>query len=54
VAAIDYIHLNPVRRGLCERCTDWKWSSARYHLWPACRRDNDLPRLTPVPPEVLE
>ena len=24
----DYLHLNPVRRGLCERPTDWCWSSA--------------------------
>lgn len=28
---IDYIHANPVRRGLVERPTDWHWSSARYH-----------------------
>jgi putative transposase len=28
---IDYIHLNPVRRGLCERPADWKWSSARAY-----------------------
>jgi putative transposase len=28
---IDYIHANPVRRGLCERPTDWKWSSARAY-----------------------
>ena len=27
---IDYIHANPVRRGLVERPTDWPWSSARY------------------------
>lgn len=26
---IDYIHANPVRRGLVERPTDWMWSSAR-------------------------
>ena len=25
---IDYIHANPVRRGLCERPEDWRWSSA--------------------------
>ena len=25
---IDYIHMNPVRRGLCERGEDWPWSSA--------------------------
>ncbi|NNJ27322.1 REP-associated tyrosine transposase [Alienimonas chondri] len=28
-AQIDYLHLNPVRRRLCERATDWAWSSAR-------------------------
>lgn len=26
---IDYIHENPVARGLCESPLDWKWSSAR-------------------------
>ena len=26
--AIDDIHENPVRRGLCRRAIDWKWSSA--------------------------
>lgn len=25
---IDYIHANPVRRNLCERPEDWRWSSA--------------------------
>jgi putative transposase len=25
---IDYIHANPVRRGLCPRPEDWLWSSA--------------------------
>ena len=25
---IDYVHLNPVRRGLVERAMDWRWSSA--------------------------
>jgi putative transposase len=28
---IDYIHHNPVRRRLCERATDWEWSSARWY-----------------------
>lgn len=28
---IDYIHWNPVRRGLVERPEDWAWSSARYY-----------------------
>jgi len=28
---IDYIHANPVRRGLVERPEDWEWSSARWY-----------------------
>jgi putative transposase len=27
---IDYIHMNPVRRGLVTRATDWQWSSAGW------------------------
>jgi putative transposase len=27
---IDYLHLNPVRRGLVERADAWKWSSAAW------------------------
>ena len=27
-AAIDYIHLNPVRRSLCVRADEWPWLSA--------------------------
>ena len=26
-------HENPVRAGLVERATDWKWSSARWYEW---------------------
>jgi putative transposase len=29
---IDYLHLNPVRRGLVEKPEDWKWSSAGWFL----------------------
>ena len=28
---IDYIHSNPVRRGLAVRPEDWDWSSARWY-----------------------
>jgi putative transposase len=28
---IDYLHLNPVRRGLVEKAVDWPWSSARWY-----------------------
>lgn len=40
VAAIEYIHNNPVRRGLVAIPTDWEWSSARWH---AGYRDGTLP-----------
>jgi putative transposase len=29
--SVDYLHNNPVRRGLVERATDWAWSSARWY-----------------------
>jgi hypothetical protein len=28
---IDYIHNNPVRRGLVDQSTDWPWSSAQFY-----------------------
>jgi putative transposase len=31
-AAIEYIHMNPVRCGLVKRAVDWKWSSASWYL----------------------
>lgn len=37
---LNYMHLNPVRAGLVERCVDWKWSSAR---WYAQQRSVGLP-----------
>ena len=30
-AMIDYVHLNPVRRGLVARAADWRWSSAGWY-----------------------
>lgn len=30
--AIDYVHLNPVRRGLCSSADEWRWSSARQYM----------------------
>src|SRR3990172_268941 len=29
---IEYIHMNPVRRGLVENPCDWAWSSAEYWM----------------------
>jgi len=30
---LRYMHENPVRAGLVERATDWRWSSARWYAW---------------------
>ncbi len=47
---IDYIHNNPVRRGLVAAPTDWTWSSATD--WAGCRHshitvDRSVPTLHP-------
>jgi len=38
LAAVRYVELNPVRAGLCDRPTDWQWSSVHAHI----RREDDL------------
>jgi len=48
LAMIEYIHLNPVRRGLVEKAADWRWSSAGHF----CGGDSPI-RLVPIPPEWL-
>ena len=47
MAMIDYVHANPVRRGLVERVGDWHWSSAG---WYDGEPRNEL-RPDPIPPE---
>jgi putative transposase len=49
--AIDYIHLNPVKRGLCVKARDWRWSSARYFESDGQELDELLPTITPLPAE---
>ncbi|TWT34309.1 hypothetical protein Enr8_17030 [Blastopirellula retiformator] len=51
-AAINYIHENPVRRGLCRRAVDWKWSSVRFHLRGEI--EPHLPTLSRLPAEFLD
>ena len=53
-AAINYIHLNPVRRKLCETAIQWKWSSARYYHVTDYQTDKDLPRINGLSAELLE
>jgi putative transposase len=53
LAAIDYLHLNPVRRKLCQQAVDWRWSSARWPVSDGRNVDESLPRLTPLPAGVF-
>jgi putative transposase len=45
LASIDYIHANPVRRGLVEQARQWKWSSARWYESNGQEIDADLPTI---------
>ena len=47
---IEYIHLNPVRKGLVQHAKDWKWSSAG---WFEASPLNDL-EPDPIPWDWLE
>ena len=54
-ASLDYVHHNPVTRGLCQRAIDWKWSSARYYLLePPKQQDPDLPFIHGLPPGAFD
>jgi putative transposase len=50
-ASLDYIHANPVKRGLCHKARDWRWSSALFYEDEGQSVDPLLPRLTPLPAE---
>jgi putative transposase len=54
IAAIDYIHENPVRRGLCHRAVEWRWSSARYYHLSEFEQDVALPTIHGLPPGFVE
>jgi putative transposase len=46
-AAIAYIHENPVRRQLCEKASDWRWSSDRHY------REDPRTAATPRTPPTI-
>jgi putative transposase len=47
MSMIDYVHMNPVRRGLVTRAIDWRWSSAGWFAGaPTCDLIPDK-----IPPE---
>ncbi len=41
----EYIHNNPVRRGLCASPDEWKWSSWKYYHQPTRYEATALPRV---------
>ena len=43
VTAAEYVHNNPVKRGLCATPADWKWSSWKHYFRPDAAADPDLP-----------
>jgi putative transposase len=42
---VEYIHLNPLRRGLVKRPEDWKWSSLHEYAFPALPEARHQPPL---------
>ena len=53
LAAIEYIHMNPVRRGLCTKAVYWPWSSIHFYLDPTAPANPALPKLHSLPPEFF-
>ncbi|HAW31960.1 MAG TPA: hypothetical protein DCY03_28285 [Planctomycetaceae bacterium] len=53
LAAINYIHQNPVQRKLVRNMSDWKWSSARWYESDGNTVDPDLPVIHGLPWEFF-
>jgi len=53
-ASIDYIHTNPVKRGLVRKNRQWNWSSARFYETDGQEYDPRCPRLQPLPAEFWD
>jgi len=49
LASIDYIHANPVRRGLVQAAVDWRWSSVRHYSQEVPPNDPELPKVHGLP-----
>jgi putative transposase len=47
--AVEYVHRNPVRRGLCHSPNEWKWSSWRHYHEPNELPDPDMPTVHGIP-----
>ncbi len=53
VSAMEYIHLNPVRRGLCDRAAQWFWSSASFYSQDSAEQTPGLPTIAKLPAEFF-
>jgi putative transposase len=49
LTAIEYIHNNPVRRGLSSAPNQWKWSNWRYYHQSPGNQDPELPTVQGMP-----
>jgi putative transposase len=54
ISAIDYIHANPVRRGLVQRNCQWVWSSASFYESDGRKHDRRCPTVMPLPAEYFQ
>jgi hypothetical protein len=45
-ASLDYVDTDPVKRGLCHKAPDWRWSSARFYEEEGPCSEPPLPKLT--------
>jgi putative transposase len=54
LSSIDYLHNNPIRRGLVKLAIDWKWSSARYYMIDPPQQYPTLPQVHSLPAEWLD
>lgn len=54
LASIQYFHMNPVRRGLCDRAERWRSSSARHFVTDGGHQDSALPKIHPLPADFFD
>ena len=53
LAAVNYLHENPIRRGLVGQAINWKWSSALFYLYDPPRQYSGLPIVFGLPHDWL-
>ncbi len=53
-SSMDYIHNNPVSRGLCREPEEWPWSSARWYFNEGRENNGDHPTIHPLPAEFFD